>query len=329
MALSTVVNSIGSAIGHSNITEDPVKPSLPQICDSLESERGKIAVRLPNMDERQPLEINAKDLTTVSDSDQQQQSNLNSSFAFSSTSAHTLTKANLSPSQQSQDVMKSFESSSSAGPRGRGGNQGIKAARHRFLLEKAAKQQEAKAASEDLKLGDEASEMSPKPSAPTFNRWGASISATSIISTSQTSTQQVAVPKSMVLLPSNASYPQNQTSSSTVTNDFYNHSSSHRRPNSAFHHSVPQHLNDYSYLSSAGQDRRVQNGWANREHLYVKVCGLPAITTTRDLWAAFKHEGHIAHIRLYENAKGHRDGGAMVKFRYAPEFASCSSDYDY
>ena len=328
MALSTVVDSTGSVTGHSNNIEGSANPSsLPQVSDTLESEPVKVAVRLPNMDKRKPLKMDAKDLMTDLDSDQQQQSFLSSTSASSSTFDHTATKVTLLPSQQIQEVKKSFDASYSVGPRGRGGIQGIKAARQRFLLDKAAKQQEAKTASEVLKVRGLTSEMSSKSSVPILDRSGASTSSSSTSSTSQTSAQEKAMPQPMFPFPPQALYTQNPTSFSTVSNGFHNQSSSHGRSNSAIQHPVPQRSNNTLYLSSAmvSRERRVQNDWANNEYLFVKVCDLPDSTTTRDLWAALKHEGHIAHIRLYENAKGHRDGGASVKFRYASSFASRSS----
>lgn len=326
MALSEAMNSIGSVIGGRSNIDGPVELLLPRACVSSDSEDDNTAVRLPDIDQRKPLGKDAKDSMTDSDSDQQQQSSsLNSTSSPSCSFDHHPTRVNLPSSQHIQNVKKSFEASSSGGPRRRGANRGIKAARRRFLLEKAAKQQEAKAASKALEAGNQTSDMSTKPSTPLLNRLGVSISSSSTSSTFQTSAQQKAAPQPVVLLPSQSLYVQNPTPFSTITNGVYNQSSSHGRPNSIVQHPLPRLLNDFSHLSSVmtGRDHRIQNDWALGEHIFIKVCDLPDSATTRDLWTAFKHEGHIAHIRLYENAKGHRDGGAKVKFRYASTYRSC------
>lgn len=302
----------------------PVQLLLPQDCNSFESEDSKLAVRLPSID-KEPLGKDAKDLMTDSDSDQQQQQSLlNSTSSSSSSLDHTPTKVNLLPSQQVQNVKKSFKASSSRGPLGRRRNQGIKAAKQRFQLIKAARQQEAKAAPEFLKAGNQ---MSSKSSAPLNNRSVALNSSSSASSTSQTSAREKAASQPVVLLPSQSLYAQKPTPFSTTANDFANQSCQHARPNSAFQHPLPQLPNGSSSPSSAMMSRnyRVQSDWPTREYLFIKVYGLPDSTTTRDLWAAFKGEGHIAHIRLYENARGYRDGNASIKFRYALRSGPCSS----
>lgn len=321
------MNSLGLVIGCNNNISDPVELSLPQVCDSPESKDSTIAVQFPSMDRRKPLEKDAKDLMADSDSDQQQQTSLSSTSSSSRSLDHTPTEVNLPPSQQLRNVKKSVKASSSRSLRGRRCNQSIKAAKHRFLLEKSAKQQETKAVSEVVKAENQTNEMSFKSSAPLLNPSDASNSSSSLSSTSQSSAPQKAAPQPLVLLPSQSSYPQNPTPFSAIANGFYNQSGSHSRPNSAFQHPLPQLPSSSSYSSSAMMTRnhRFQKDWATREYLFIKVCGLPDITTTRDLWAAFEREGHIAHIRLYENAKGYRDGGASIKFRYASKFGPWSS----
>lgn len=325
---SVAVISVNLNIDGKDNIDSPAEPSLPQISDSLESEYNRIAVRLPSMDKRKPLEKDAKDFMVNSNSDQQQQSFLNSTSSSSGFFDHITTKVSLPPSRQIQHVQKSHETSSSVGPHGRGRNQGIRAARQRFLLGTIAKQQEAKAVSEvhkALKAGNQTSEMSSKSSAPLLNRQDASNSSSSVSSTSQSLAQQKAAPQTVVLLSPRSLYAQNQTSFSNTPDALYNQSSSHSRPNSTFQPPLPQRPNDSLYLSSAmtGYNHRVQNDWANGEHLFIKVFDLPDNTTTRDLWTAFKHEGYISYIQLYENAKGYRDGKASVKFRYASEFGPC------
>ena len=299
----------------------PAESSSPQVLHSSESEDSKIAVRLPRMDRRKPLEKDAKDLMPDSDSDQQQQSFLNSTSSSSSSSGHAPTKVTLPPSQQIHDVKNSIEASSSGRPRGRRGSQGIRAARQRFLRGTAAKQQEAKAR-------NQTSEMSSKSSAPLVNRSGAAnpSSSMSTSSTSQSSAQQKPAPQPVVLLPSQSLYAQNPTSF-TTSKGFYNQASLHGRPSRASQHPLPQNPNDSSYPSSAmtGRNHRAQNNWANGEYLFVTAYDLPDTTTTRNLWAAFKHEGYISHIRLHENARGYRNGKASIKFRYASKYCPGTS----
>ena len=309
--------------------DGPVQLLLPQGCNSSESEDSKIAVRLPGID-REPLGKDAKDLMTDSDSDQQQQqqqSLLSSTSSSSSSLDHIPPKVNLLPSQQVQNVKKSFKASSSRGPRGRGRNQGIKAAKQRFQLDKAARQQEATAAPESLKAGNQTSKMSSKSSVSLLNRSDALNSSSSARSTSQTSAREKAAPQPVVPLSSQSCYAQKPTSFGTIANGFTNQSCQHARPNSAFQHPLPQLPNGSSSPSSAmmSGNHRVQSDWATMEYLFIKVCGLPDSITTRDLWAAFKGEGHIAHIRLYENARGYREGNASIKFRYVLKSGPCSS----
>lgn len=321
MAFFAGVNSIGLTMGHDNNIGDPVELALPQICDSSESEDGKLASRLLNLTKGKPLKRDAKDWTTDSDLDQQQQSSLHSTSFSSSPFHHIPTIATLPPSQQIKVVSKSLEALPSGSLRGSQRNPGIKAAKHRFLLEKVAKQQEAKNVSEVVEVGHQESEMSTQSAIPPQNRSGASASSSTMSLVSQTSAPEKAAPRPMVLLSPQSLYTQNPTSFTSGTNGSYDLSSPHGRPDTAFQHPLPKLPNHSSYLSSAITDRNdtVQNGWTTREHLYIKVYGLPKSTTTRDLWTAFKNEGHIAYIQIYENenAKGYRDRKASVKFRYA------------
>ena len=255
MALSTVMNSISVDVGHTNDIGDTVRTPSSQHCYPSESENGRFVARLPSMNQRKALELDAKDLMTGSDSDQQQQQHtLNSSSSFSSSlnnnhlgPCHSDPAPRLSslPLRHIQDIKKSSKAPSLSGPQGHGGHRSIIAARQKFLLEKAVKQQVTKQATDMF--------------------------------------------------------------------------SKHTTNSQIFENSPPQvpihSLNHSSTIEV--RNHRVQNTWTTREHLYIRVYGLPDSTTTRDLWTSFKHEGQIAHIRLYEDTKGFRDGGAIIKFRYA------------
>ena len=323
MALSTIVHSIGSIAGRNKNIDGSVELPTPQYFDSSESDDGKTAVRLPYVDNRKPLVKDAKDLSTDSDSEQQQQSSFNSNSSSSGSIDHDPTNQSLPSSQHTRDVKSSFEASSSGGPRRRGGNEGIKAAKQKFLQEKATKQQEAEATCKILKSANRISEMSSKSSAPLLNRSSASISPSSMSSTFLKDTTS----RPVVLPPSQSLSTQGSTPNSNTADYFYNRHFSNGRPNGAFQHPLPRLPGSSSYRPAAmtGQKHGMQTNWAIGEYLYIKVCDLPDSTTVRDLWTAFKHEGHIAHIRIYENTKGSRDGNASLKFRYASNLSSCTS----
>ena len=258
MALSTVMDSISVDVRHTNDISDAVRTSSYQHCYPSESENGKVAARLPSMDQRKALELDAKDLMMDSDSDQQQKQEQQHTFDSSSSFYSSLKNNHLGlchsnpapkvkslPFQHIQDVKKSSKASSLTGPQGHGGHRSIIAARQKFLLEKTEKQQETKQAVDMVSKHTTHSQIFENPS------------------------------------------PQ-----------------------------VPIHSLNHS-STIAVRNHRAQNPWTTSEHLYIRVYGLPDSTTTRDLWTSFKHEGQIAHIRLYEDAKGFRDGGAIIKFRYA------------
>lgn len=321
MALSTIVRSIESITGRNKNTDGSVKSSTPQYLDSSESDDGKTAVRLPDVDIRKPLEKDAKDLTTDSESDQQQHSSFNSKSSSFGSIVHDTTSLSLPSSQLIIDVKTSVEASSSGDLQRRGDNGGIKAAKQKFLQEKATKQQEAKATCKLLKPGNQISELSSKSSAPLLNRSSASDSPSSMSSTflKESASRPVIPPSSQSLST------QGSTPNSNTADHFYNQRFSYGRPNGAFQHPLSRLLGSSSYLPSprTGQKHGMQNNWTIGEYLYIKVYDLPDSTTVGDLWTAFKREGHIAHIRVYENDKGTRDGHASVMFRYASTLSPC------
>ncbi len=328
MVLSTVMSRIHSVVGCNDNMSGPAKLISPQLYNCSESEDGKIALRLPSVDTRHPLENDARDLMTDSDSDQQQQTALPSpSSSFPDSFDHIPTELDPPPSQPVYDP---FDASPPVGARGRRGNRGIEAARQRFLLEKATKLQEAKLASEDLKVRYHTSETSSNSSAPLYNRPGAREFSSSVRSTLRPTAQQDAKPRTATPPASQSMYARGPTALATITDGVNNQSCRHSELNSTFQRPLPELSNNSSSLSSAmiGRDHRVQSDWAIGQYLFVRVCDLPDNTTTRDLWAAFKHEGHIAHIRLQENAYGLRNGRASVKFRYASKYSPSPSHRD-
>ena len=324
MVLSTAVNNVNPAGGHDNYIDNSFKLSSPPLYCGSESEDADVA-QLPSMDKRKPLKNDAKDLIMISDSDQHQQHQhqhqqhrplLNSSSCSSCFPNDTLTQVNPVPSQQARYVKKSFEAPSSARSRGYQGNQGIRAARQRFLLKKAAKLREAKAVPEALIKEFQTSVTSRNSFRTPHNQSGVLSSSSNMSSNSLISAEQKVAPQPV---PSRSSHARNLTSSTAVIDSVYNRSSSHGRLYNDFQHPRPRLPNDYTYLSSAmtGHNNGARNNWGFPEYLFIKVSDLPENITTRDIWEAFKHEGYIAHIRLHENVRGYRDGAASVKFRYA------------
>lgn len=334
--LSIAMNDVDPSGGRDNYIGNSIKISSPQLYGGSESEDAN-AVQLPSMDKRKPLENDAKDLMMISDPDQQQEQHqhqyqqhrllLNSTSCSSCFSNNTLTQLNPIPSQQARDVKKSFEAPSSALSQGHRGNQGIRVARERFLRKKAAKLRGAKAVPEALIKEYQTSVTSRNSFGAPHNQLGVLSSSSKMSSTSLISAQQKAAPQPATLLPPRSSHARNLTSSTTVIDNVYNRSPSHGRLHNNSQHPRPRLPNDCTYLPSAmtGPNNGAQNHWSFAEYLFIKVSDLPENITTRDIWESFKHEGHIAHIRLHENVRGYRDGGASVKFRYASDYCACSS----
>ena len=327
--LSTAVNDVNPIGGRDNYFGNSIRLSSPQLYSGSESEDAD-AAQLPK---RKPLGNDAKDLM-ISDSDQQLQQHqhqqhlplLNSTSCSSYFSNDTLTQPNPVPSHQARYVKKSFETPSARSQEYRG-NQGIRAARQRFLLRKAAKLREAKAVPEALSKEFQTRVTSRNSFGTSHNQLGVLSSSSNMSSTSLISAQQKAAPHPVILLPPRSSHARHLASPTAVIDSVYNQSSSHGRPYNDIQHPRPDLPNDHAYLSSAmtGHNHGAQNNWGFAEYLFIKVSGLPGNITTRDLWGAFKHEGHIAHIRLHENFRGYRDGGASIKFRYASDYRVCSS----
>ena len=317
MALSTAMNGIGQPFGRDNYIGGPVTISSPQFYDCLEPGDSENAVRLPNIDKRKPLVDDAKDFNADSDSNQQQQQQQQHQLSFNSTSSSScsfddaLTEVDLVESQQIRHVNKPFEPSPSVHTRVHRGKQGIRAARQRFLFNKAAKQREA------LNQEFQATETSYKSSKTLNGHSGAMDSFSNMSSTSEISAQQMAVAWPAVLPPARSLHTKIPTPSTTGIDGGYSQSSPQGRSLN-----VQLQLPDgHTYQSSAmmAQNHRAQDDGATGEYLFIKVRDLPDHITIRDLWRAFNYEGHIAHIRLHETAKGYRDGGASIKFRFVSE----------
>ena len=59
---------------------------------------------------------------------------------------------------------------------------------------------------------------------------------------------------------------------------------------------------------------RRPNDWTTWNELRIKIYGLTPNVSTRDLWMAFHREGSIASIEIFDDARGNRDGKAIVRF---------------
>ncbi|MCJ1355792.1 MAG: hypothetical protein MMC33_005784 [Icmadophila ericetorum] len=61
--------------------------------------------------------------------------------------------------------------------------------------------------------------------------------------------------------------------------------------------------------------------WTTWGELSIKVSNIPLEATTKDLWMAFKKEGQIVTIEIFEDATGRRDGYGRVRFSPPPPYA--------
>ena len=317
MAWSTVTDCLGMLAGHNDNVNTPVKSSSPQLYNHSESKYVDFAAHLPCVNGRKSPEKDARDVVTDSDSDQQKQQQ---HFFLSPTSCsfvHDPDKEDSFPPQQTRHEMESFEQASPADPLGHRGNQGIKAAKQRVLREKATKMQ-TKTESVTLRAEKQASQTSSESSAPLSNRSVASNSSSRMSSTLQISVRPKTLHQPIISLPPQSRYAKVSKSSTPVNNGEHIQSCSYGRLDSAFQRPQLPLSNHTSQPPSSitSRDYCVRNEWANGKFLSITVWDLPENITTRELWATFKHEGHISHIRLYENALGSRDGKALVKFRY-------------
>ena len=296
-----------------------------------EGGHGKAAVRLPNTDERLPLEKRASDLEAVDAATESGQQSLftpplSSSSSSSSLEYHHPTVLS-SSNNHGQDVNEPLRDLSPQGSRGHGDprNEGIKAAKLRYQQKKLATQQAAEAA-------HKASEGVLQANIATSLESGSPPSR--MDSFSSTSSAREAGPQPVVRLPQQPSFVPHrmESNSSNPSSSFV---SQHPLPNERVN-AVPNPLlsygrsNDNSYRRSppqqfhgqypsnqaGGYRRSNHNDWTQWVELGVKIFDLPPVTTTRDLYKGFSQEGNVVVIQLYENSRGERDGTAVVRFRY-------------
>ena len=55
--------------------------------------------------------------------------------------------------------------------------------------------------------------------------------------------------------------------------------------------------------------------WKDGDEMTVRLRRLPINVTTMDIWEAFKDEGSLEAIEIFEDRRGNRDGTAKIRFR--------------
>lgn len=95
-------------------------------------------------------------------------------------------------------------------------------------------------------------------------------------------------------------------------------SSPHYRSNAELLRSLHRPANGSSYpiLAAYNHYTPSQAEWETWQEISIKISDLPPSATTRDLWRCFNEQGTITMIEFYENQKGQREGKATVRFRY-------------
>ena len=312
---------------------DQTSPALwsAQTYKQSEGGHGKAAVRLPNTDERLPLEKRASDLEAVDAATESgQQSSLTpplSSSSLSSSLEYHHPTVLSSFNNHGQDVNEPLRDLSPQGSRGHGDprNEGIKAAKLRYQQKKLATQQAAEAA-------HKASGGVLQANIATSSELGSPPSR--MDSFSSTSSARKAGPQPVVRLPQQPSFASHrmESNSSNPSSSFVSQHplpnkrvnavpnpllSYGRSNNNSYRRSPPQKFHgQYSSNQAGGYRCSNHNDWTQWVELSVKIFDLPPVTTTRDLYKGFSQEGNVVVIQLYENSRGERDGTAVVRFRY-------------
>ena len=94
-----------------------------------------------------------------------------------------------------------------------------------------------------------------------------------------------------------------------------NPTSSPGRPFNALPRASPREL--WAASQQNGAVARRQDDWTTWNELNIRLFGLTANISTRDIWKGFSKEGSIVSIELFEDSKGTRDGRGVIRFRYA------------
>lgn len=301
--------------------------------DSSDNQEKIAAVRLPSTDSRKPLGNDAS-IVVVTDmaTDSDHHSSLSSTSSFASSSSclprtPVIMRVKLPLHNRDQVVKKLTKHPLLRASQGPCGNEGIKAARQRFLQEKAANQRESRIAQQSLKTLDKGyhtTGMPPLSPALNVHRSESSTSPRSGDSTSCSLASHVAGCQAVIEVPQRLLTTARQMPMNGRSNVTHNTSSSYGRSSGAPKHSSGRPQNGSNYLSNAGNGnatygngRTDRDDWTSWVELSVKVFDLPTTISTRDLWKAFSREGSVKSIELYEDARGVRQGRASIRFRYA------------
>lgn len=62
---------------------------------------------------------------------------------------------------------------------------------------------------------------------------------------------------------------------------------------------------------------RLKDDWTTWNELAIRLIDLPACTRTRDVLMAFRKQGSIDYIELYEDDSGKRSERGIIKFKYS------------
>ena len=88
-----------------------------------------------------------------------------------------------------------------------------------------------------------------------------------------------------------------------------------RQPTKMLTRSISRPFTRTSGARTDNSDAQSLSNWRSWLEVGVRFSGLPPNTTTRDVWEAFRKEGQIATIELFEDNSGIRDGRGRVRFR--------------
>jgi len=317
-----------------------VSTLVPEFARALTSIRKVAEVRLPVWDERRPgkdtseqenVELLPPDSDQHSHHSSSSSASLHASPAVSSSPDQPDPADNISlssielnskdanssspekgPSKDSafrgkahHDVKASFKAPSPRSARRREReytqNEGLKLARQRYQQEKDARHQQVEESHESSKAGHR--EAPPVPLTLCQSKPASSI-------------QNPPFParKPVVKLPGQPSVMSHSIQSSVGGGISRGSSMPFSPGNGNYRRPISRPFNGRSYPSKS-TSRYNAPDWTSWQELTVKIYGLPATSTTRDLYRCFSRQGNITGIELYENTRGVRDGKASVKFK--------------
>lgn len=66
-----------------------------------------------------------------------------------------------------------------------------------------------------------------------------------------------------------------------------------------------------------GNTSLINGEWASWESISILLARIPKNVNTFMLWKSFSKYGNIDYIEIFENARGRREGGGKIRFKYA------------